>query len=376
MSYINRTLEFHKIYKEQILPILRYYEVYRRRELTKQLIYLGILLLMNFLPQIYISLNSYLSFKDTWLFICAIIVIISSGIIFLYFINLPKKSKSFATTVKKHCLKKILQVFEDIQWYNCSTISNDTIMRSGLFIDYNTREDDDRFYGKHNGVPFKIIETHLWYQGDKQNDFSIGEFKGVIIEFENNKFTTNRTIIQTKGTLTAKQEPFFGIFVLSLFFIPTLILYFYNISFSVGIQSVGYVLLASILILLFPYAIIKHLNARNNEEQLNKVTLEDVTFNKRFDVYSSDQTEARYMITTAFMERFYNIKTAFKAKNIKCSFIENKLIVAFQTNKDLFEFGSLFKSLESPKAINELYNELSSILQMVEYFKLDEKTRL
>ena len=49
---------------------------------------------------------------------------------------------------------------------------------------------------------------------------------------------------------------------------------------------------------------------------------------------------------------------------------------AISTDKDVFEIGSLNKSLEDPESINEFYNELSSILDMIEYFKLDEKIGL
>ena len=57
---------------------------------------------------------------------------------------------------------------------------------------------------------------------------------------------------------------------------------------------------------------------------LEKVNLEDTEFNKKFEVYSQDQIEGRCATTPAFMERLLNLKTVFGAKNIKCSFFDNK----------------------------------------------------
>lgn len=113
-----------------------------------------------------------------------------------------------------------------------------------------------------------------------------------------------------------------------------------------------------------------------DEERLDEVKLEDPKFCKKFNAYSSDQVEARYLLTTAFIERFQNLNTAFGAKKAKCSFYGDKIMFAISTNKNLFEVRSLFKSLEKPGAVNQFYNELVSIYSMIDYFKLDEKVGL
>ena len=118
-------------------------------------------------------------------------------------------------------------------------------------------------------------------------------------------------------------------------------------------------------------------SGQDSQEMLEEVKLEDPVFSKKFNVYSSDQVEARYLVTTAFMERFLNIKTAFDTKHIKCAFFdENRLIISLPTNKNVFEIGETCTSLQNPKSINCLYNELISILKLIEYFKLNEKTGL
>ena len=113
-----------------------------------------------------------------------------------------------------------------------------------------------------------------------------------------------------------------------------------------------------------------------NKEVLNEIKLEDPEFNKKYKAYSSDEVEGRYLITTAFMERFKNLQTAFGARGAKCSFYGESLMFAISTGKNLFEIGNLFTPLNSPKQLEVFFNELISILALIDYFKLDEKTGL
>ena len=76
------------------------------------------------------------------------------------------------------------------------------------------------------------------------------------------------------------------------------------------------------------------------------------------------------------MERFKNLQTAFGTNKIKCSFNEDCLIFAISTWKNLFELGGLFINLENPKQLKKFFDELISIYMMIDYFKLDENTKL
>lgn len=63
---------------------------------------------------------------------------------------------------------------------------------------------------------------------------------------------------------------------------------------------------------------------RHHSFKLEPVTLEDPKFCRDYNVYSSDQTEARYLITPSFMERFRKLKVAFKTTDIACAFLKTK----------------------------------------------------
>ena len=110
--------------------------------------------------------------------------------------------------------------------------------------------------------------------------------------------------------------------------------------------------------------------------KLKYTELEDPEFNKIFDVYTNDEITARYLITPSFMQRLKNMEVAFKADNTSCAFYENYLIIALSTKKDLFSLCSLIKPLKETQQYFQMYEEIVSILKLIDHFKLDQKIGL
>lgn len=220
-------------------------------------------------------------------------------------------------SLKRKCMSKLLRVFGNIKWYNnCEVIKTDEIRKTGLFKVIADRFTDDEFVGDYHGVKFRMSETR----------FRVNEhvgFTGVILAFEANKPFESHTIIVSK---------------------------------------------------LAP--------DRHRSLNLEPVILEDPKFCRDYNVYSSDQTEARYLITPSLMERFRKLKVAFKTTDIACAFFKNKVIFALDNeglsglSKNLFEIDAYSAFTDDREAINIFYNELTSVLDMAAYFKLDEKTGL
>lgn len=74
-----------------------------------------------------------------------------------------------------------------------------------------------------------------------------------------------------------------------------------------------------------------------------------------------------HLITLAFMERLEAVKTSFDTNKIKCSFFDNTI---------MFAIGSLFKLLRHSSCMDVFRKEITSILDMIDHFKLAEKTGL
>ena len=106
-----------------------------------------------------------------------------------------------------------------------------------------------------------------------------------------------------------------------------------------------------------------------------QIILEDESFNRKYLVFSNNQVESRYLLTTAFIERFKEINVAFDSVSQRAEFKGDKLYILIKTKKDLFNFGSLSKetSLEN---FEQSFEELYSIIKLSDHFKLDQKIGL
>lgn len=105
---------------------------------------------------------------------------------------------------------------------------------------------------------------------------------------------------------------------------------------------------------------------------LKYVNLEDLEFEKDYNVYSNDQIEARYILTTAFMERFKNIKLAFRASKIEASISEQGILLAISTNRDLFKVGKLWRPVADYEQFKTMMEEFASILELIDTLKLEQ----
>ena len=74
----------------------------------------------------------------------------------------------------------------------------------------------------------------------------------------------------------------------------------------------------------------------NKNGALSLTKLEDIEFNDKYDIYTDDEVEARYLITPSFMQRLKNMKIAFKTDKIKCSFYNGYLLIGLFTKKKIY----------------------------------------
>ena len=107
-----------------------------------------------------------------------------------------------------------------------------------------------------------------------------------------------------------------------------------------------------------------------------RVTLEDPRFEKLFEVYSSDQVEARYLLTPTFMERMMALAATFGEKSVEMAFVDDHLLVSIRVRKDQFEGGSMFQAMDDTKRIETLIEELCKIYDLIDTLQLNIKTNV
>ena len=346
-------LNFYKKYEKEITPYIGKYE---KTRIIYAILFTILAILSTVLFERFILLDFSLG------------AIISMGLFDFCVICIiyDKLNSKLKNKIKQTFIPKIIQTLGEIHWNTDETIISDSIIeKSKLFESYNVRSNDDTFEGKYNGIEFNVSETNLSYESDSGDRHTVSTvFNGIIILIDSNKETKAHTIIETKVETIKK--------TIKKISLSVLLLWISILSIGNGIHTnnitalvVGIVLPLVIILFIFP------------KNQMMRMKLEDTDFNKKYIVTTEDQVEGRYLITTGFMDRFKNLQTAFGTKNVKCAFFDNKIMFALHTNKDFFELsGGLFHSLKHPKRVKSFYEETTAIYDIIDYFKLDEKTGL
>lgn len=223
--------------------------------------------------------------------------------------------KRFENSIKEKCMPILCQCFGDLEWSSGEYYERGSIfLDSNLLDKYDDETYDDIFKGSHKGVEIEIIESNFT-KGSGSDSKTL--FEGVIIKLKMNKRFSGNTVIRPDSMMHFSPSP-----------------------------------------------------------RLKHTILEDVVFEKNFDVFTDDEVEARYLITPSFMERLNNMQTAFKAESVSCSFYDEYLLIGLETSEDLFSVGNLKKPVNDDKQFFTMFEEILSIIKLIDHFKLDQKIGL
>ena len=226
----------------------------------------------------------------------------------------------FETKIKERIMPKVCKCFGNLVWMNEITLNitkqtlGERFYESSGLVPASDMSKDDIFIGDWDGVNIDIVESSF-STGSGKNRHSV--FDGVFVVLDMNKSFSGHTVIKPKQFIDLK--PF------------------------------------------------KH---------LNEIKLEDVEFNKTYKVYSTDEVEARYLVTPSFMERLKRMKVAFSADNVRCAFFDKYLIIGLATTKDLFSIASIKKPMNDSKQYFQMFEEMLSIIKLIDHFKLNQKIGL
>ncbi len=109
-----------------------------------------------------------------------------------------------------------------------------------------------------------------------------------------------------------------------------------------------------------------------NFNRRDLVKLEDPEFEKMFVVSSTDQIEARYILSPSMMRRLLELR-ARHGRDVHAAFIANHIYIALSQNSDLFEPPPLSTPI-TVDAVRRIIADLQSVLCIVE--DLDLNTRI
>ncbi len=223
--------------------------------------------------------------------------------------------KNFESKIKNRIMDTVCSCFGNFSWTSSySQIAAQRFVDVGLFPSFTGFDPDDVFLGTYKDVSIDIVEAE-YERGSGKNRTTV--FKGLCIKLDMNKNFKGHTLLMEDKLMHKSPLP-----------------------------------------------------------GLRHTELEDVNFEKKYDVFTDDEVEARYILTPTLMEKLTNIKMAFKCKSIRCAFKEEKLYIAMKTSKDLFSLGSLRKPVTDTKQFATLCQQFISVLSLIDYLKLDKKAVL
>ncbi len=377
--------EIKFFFKQEAEPLLKKYEKERKEDMLPVLL------------QRTCIITTLLGFLGGFIFRYLIILSFISGIILILYCAFSKNKKIKKVTVagqttyyldieddyemilKRQLMPKFLQIFEsNLKWhkYNDTAGSpqnyNLQLDKLEIFAQSCIKTFDDIIYGHELDVPTDIIETKL---GVGQNN--IFTIIGVVFAVGFLPFALLILII----IAFALQNPW-----ILLFLVLGVLLAIIIVPIALACHTKKAIENSRSVILRFkiPKRIKAHtvifekqyaFKPKSKDEHFQKIILEDIEFEKKFNTYSTNQVEARYLLTTLFMKRFENLKTSFKAKNIRAEFIGKELIVLIQVDKDMFQMGSITKETTFSTFI-DMANEICSVLAISKQLNLDSKTGL
>ena len=236
---------------------------------------------------------------------------LSTGLYVLSYFSWLWIKKDFENSIKEKIMPTVCSCFGNMKW-SCNYYNDDGLFLSSCVVpNFTSKSYDDIFKGSYKDVKIEIAEAEYEIGSGKSRRIV---FDGVIVKLNMNKNFISHTVINTNRFI--KMSP---------------------------------------------------------SKNLHRTELEDVEFNKKFNVFTNDEVDARYLITTSFMERLKNMKTAFSANSVSCAFYNHFLIIALHTNRDLFSIGSLIKPICDEQQFFTMFEEILSIVKLIDHFKLDQK---
>ncbi|MEO0467072.1 MAG: DUF3137 domain-containing protein [Pseudomonadota bacterium] len=113
-------------------------------------------------------------------------------------------------------------------------------------------------------------------------------------------------------------------------------------------------------------------NRFGGRKGMDRARLEDPTFEKAFEVYTTDQVESRFLLTPDMMQSLVDLETTFHGKALRCAFSGEQMYIAVE-GANLFEPGTLFKPLDNPERVRELLTDFAAVFTLIDKVSIARK---
>lgn len=223
------------------------------------------------------------------------------------------------------------------------------------FFDNNLLYDPSLFI-KQNSFELSGLFRHVEIFDYKGSDYVMGNFGKGNFEFSQLNITQRTTSGSGSKSETKIENLFKGIFYMATFpkqLSGTTMIYPDYARRALDIQ-LG-----------------EKLNRAMEYDNYQLVTLEDVEFEKEFVVYSTDQVEARFILSPVMIEQIKSLQSKFE-KDICLSFVDNKIFLAIADDYDLLS-PIIFNRINEFKTVEPIYKLIGALCEIPGELKLKIK---
>ena len=234
-------------------------------------------------------------------------------------------TRQYTKIYKSEVVGEIINIYfnNTIKFEHRQQIGKLTFEESKLYKSPNKYDGEDKLKGLLHELPFECSEITAIHRVRK-NDGTYRDtdiFSGLFIAIEFNKIIKNPTIVKIKNA---------GSFINS---------------------------------------ILGNSNLNSSVKGMDKIELDNPEFRDKYDIYSFDEVESRYVLTQALMERMLILSNSFGLTEY--SFVGNKMYIAVETDENFFE-SHLDTSLNNISEVVRYIEIIEDIGSIVDVLKIDE----
>lgn len=238
-----------------------------------------------------------------------------------WWVTQPKRQ--YAHSYKQDILPRIARLLGDLVYQADGKIPMTALEESKIIPHHNRYSSEDYFTGTYKGIRITLSEIHLErrQRSGKRTSY-VTVFKGLVV------------------LIGMPREKFYG---------HTLLLENTN-------------------------RLAQWFTEKNH--QLDRADLVDPEFEKAFDVYTSDQVEARYLIDPVMIENLKKMRDTYDAKNFSAAYFKNQVLVLLPSHKNYFEPASIYTLATDPSSIISMKQELGQILDLIDRLEIYDAVSL
>lgn len=306
--------DFEIVYDQELKPALDELELVRKKVIRSGL--------FTVLPALAAAGGLLYYFKSdqilpVWIYGCSLALIV---VAVWFGIQCYYSSKQYRTAFKTKVISALINAVDKTLTYEAfNSVSEADYKKSRLYLkSYDRFKGDDLISGMKDKTVFCFSEIHTEYEVRRgKNTYWETIFKGLFFIADFNKDFSGRTYVWSE--------------------------YSPQLNLINGFFS-------------------------SFDDDLEKISLEGTEFESRFVVYSSDQVEARYILTPSMMERMVKLQDKFN-ENVTFSFVDTNVYAAVPFTLDLFE-PSLFSETGKYK-LKGYYDAILHMLEIVDDLELN-----